>query len=373
MPPTRTATRRSKPTTKSQATMPTVQTNNDVDTTITAPQDDSLNNNNEVVDTPSTVHVLTEETPSMTPTNKNNTNAAATTPATTPNLPSTATSVSSAKKGRMGSHQASWERNFQSLLYFKARFGDCLVPCKFKEDTTLSHWVEHQRKAKKKGKLAPERIKRLDEVGFIWKVQPGMKAAANAKRSCIGVPIPQVMTNRNKDAVLAAAAAALDGGGGAAISNAVKSLHHPAAGIESPGTATSRLLGIVGDGTGGKGSSVQIEVLLRTAAIKLGRDSNEVAPFVDRLHKEWYYETHQLQGLEVDTLARYIPHGLAREAMKLIHTEPFKWGISQNNGSTAAVGTTATSTGDTVMNTTTSAQNKDEATTTTMVQDLVPL
>jgi hypothetical protein len=308
--------------------------------------------------TNSTVPSLTTPIPASTPTPEALARAAAAAAMPTPK----------SKSGRVGSHQASWERNFHSLLSFKARFGDCLVPCKYKEDTTLSHWVEHQRKAKKKGKLAPDRIKRLDQVGFIWKVQPGMKAAANAKRSCIGVPTPQVLANRNKDAMVAAAAAALAGDMGPSSSsfdvltttttaNHVNSLHHPMS-IATAGTEST--------------TSKKIEVLLRTAAIKLGRDSNEVIPFVERLHKEWYYETHQLQGLDIDTLARYVPHGLARQAMKLIQQEPYKWGITQNAVSNAA-GAATNITTVTDIDTTTSVGNKTNNETTVMTQEVVPL
>jgi len=313
--------------------------------------------------TSSTVPSLTTPIPTSTPTPEAMARAAAAAAIPTPPK----------KSGRVGSHQASWERNFQSLLYFKARFGDCLVPCKYKEDTTLSHWVEHQRKAKKKGKLAPDRIKRLDQVGFIWKVQPGMKAAANAKRSCIGVPTPQVVANRNNDAMVAAAAAALgvDVGPSSSsfdatttttttTSNHVNSLHHPVSiAAATAGTESS--------------TSKNIEVLLRTAAIKLGRDSSEVVPFVERLHKEWYYETHQLQGLDIDTLARYIPHGLARQAMKLIQQEPFKWGITQSVVANTAVGTSTNNTTATDIDTTAAGENNNNNDTTVMAQDVVQL
>ena len=75
---------------------------------------------------------------------------------------------------------ADWEKAFKALTKFKAREGHCDVPQKHLEDgLALGAWVGTQRrnidqsdlgkpKAGKKCPLTPERIKRLDSLGFSW-------------------------------------------------------------------------------------------------------------------------------------------------------------------------------------------------------------
>ena len=62
-----------------------------------------------------------------------------------------------------------WEERFDLLNQFKEREGHCSVPRSHKEDgANLGTWVNSQRQAKKTGKLAPDRQKMLEEVGFEW-------------------------------------------------------------------------------------------------------------------------------------------------------------------------------------------------------------
>jgi hypothetical protein len=66
----------------------------------------------------------------------------------------------------------SWEIGFVTLEQFKRREGHCRVPLKHVEEgITLGRWVMTQRTFRKKGKLDHERIKRLDSVGFNWKLR----------------------------------------------------------------------------------------------------------------------------------------------------------------------------------------------------------
>ena len=63
-----------------------------------------------------------------------------------------------------------WEEGFSKLQQFKERERHCRVPQEHKEgDFTLGSWVGTQRS--RKDKLTPERIKRLDALGFVWKVR----------------------------------------------------------------------------------------------------------------------------------------------------------------------------------------------------------
>jgi len=62
-----------------------------------------------------------------------------------------------------------WDMSFGILQKFKSREGHCRVPPKHdEEDITLGRWVMTQRAFRDKGKLNPERIKRLDSIGFSW-------------------------------------------------------------------------------------------------------------------------------------------------------------------------------------------------------------
>ena len=65
----------------------------------------------------------------------------------------------------------------QELLDYKKDHGDCLVPVGFKKNRQLSNWVSTQRqewKQLKKGqfsRMTQERIKILNDVGFVWEAQ----------------------------------------------------------------------------------------------------------------------------------------------------------------------------------------------------------
>ena len=60
------------------------------------------------------------------------------------------------------------------LLQYAAKFGNCHVPTKFKENTALGRWVSTQRAEYKKfcngqkSSLNNENIRWLDSIGFAW-------------------------------------------------------------------------------------------------------------------------------------------------------------------------------------------------------------
>ena len=61
-----------------------------------------------------------------------------------------------------------WEKGFRELVAYKEELGDCLVP---QRHTTVSGfklgpWIIRQRT--RKDNLTPERIERLDALGFVW-------------------------------------------------------------------------------------------------------------------------------------------------------------------------------------------------------------
>ena len=58
----------------------------------------------------------------------------------------------------------------ERLLAYRKKYGNCDVPSQWFKDLNLANWVANQRHRHKMGQLAPERVKRLDEIGFVWAV-----------------------------------------------------------------------------------------------------------------------------------------------------------------------------------------------------------
>lgn len=67
-----------------------------------------------------------------------------------------------------------WLRWFQKLKLFKERFGHCNVDQHSEADAALGRWVSAQRTRRNNSKLYPERIRLLDELGFVWDFQAQM-------------------------------------------------------------------------------------------------------------------------------------------------------------------------------------------------------
>lgn len=63
-----------------------------------------------------------------------------------------------------------WGAMFRELQEFRQKQGHCDVPSQWEENPHLSNWVASQRHRRKKGSLPAERVRRLDEVGFVWSI-----------------------------------------------------------------------------------------------------------------------------------------------------------------------------------------------------------
>lgn len=61
-----------------------------------------------------------------------------------------------------------WERCFLKLLEFRRRFGHCHVPAEWAEDINLGRWVVKTRRLRRAGRLSAHKVRRLNEVGFVW-------------------------------------------------------------------------------------------------------------------------------------------------------------------------------------------------------------
>lgn len=61
-----------------------------------------------------------------------------------------------------------WDRMFEQLMQYNANHGHCNVPQKGGIDKRLGKWVNTMRWHRKQGKLADNRIRQLDKIGFVW-------------------------------------------------------------------------------------------------------------------------------------------------------------------------------------------------------------
>jgi hypothetical protein len=70
---------------------------------------------------------------------------------------------------------ALWARRFAELAAYKKQHGHCDVPDRHPENQKLGNWVHSQRWLRKTGGLKPERMLRLDQLGFAWsnQLRPG--------------------------------------------------------------------------------------------------------------------------------------------------------------------------------------------------------
>jgi len=70
--------------------------------------------------------------------------------------------------GKHFTFNASWNRRYEELKYFKIIHGHCNVPCKFFQNKELGFWVKNQRQFFKKKIIENNRIYLLTEIGFEW-------------------------------------------------------------------------------------------------------------------------------------------------------------------------------------------------------------
>jgi hypothetical protein len=61
-----------------------------------------------------------------------------------------------------------WDEMFARLELYREKFGDTLVPQSWKTDRSLAGWVSKQRTNFNRGLILPERIQRLEKIGFEW-------------------------------------------------------------------------------------------------------------------------------------------------------------------------------------------------------------
>jgi superfamily II DNA or RNA helicase len=69
---------------------------------------------------------------------------------------------------RVGVSLRTFDQQIEDLIRYKTLHGNCNVPNEYPDSPSLGSWVGWQRHLKSKGKLSTERIKILEEIGFIW-------------------------------------------------------------------------------------------------------------------------------------------------------------------------------------------------------------
>ena len=67
----------------------------------------------------------------------------------------------------------SWEEMCSELVDFFKLHGHCNVPDEWTAQPELARWVAMQRRAKKLNQLTPERVSRMEEIGFAWSTHDG--------------------------------------------------------------------------------------------------------------------------------------------------------------------------------------------------------
>jgi hypothetical protein len=64
-----------------------------------------------------------------------------------------------------------WDEMFQRLVAYKKVNKSTTVTRNYKEDPELGNWVHHQRVANSSKLISAERTRRLDSIGFVWKIR----------------------------------------------------------------------------------------------------------------------------------------------------------------------------------------------------------
>jgi hypothetical protein len=69
---------------------------------------------------------------------------------------------------RVGNYAPSWNTQYEKLVEFKRKHGNCLVPQRYQEDMSLGPWVDRQWQCHCKNTIRLDRKGLLDELGFVW-------------------------------------------------------------------------------------------------------------------------------------------------------------------------------------------------------------
>lgn len=84
-----------------------------------------------------------------------------------------------------------WSDMLLRLAKYKKKHGHCDVPSSCPSEPDLANWVANQRHRRKMGSLAVARVKRLEELGFVWSVYGKQQSEKVADVRCRQAPVKQ--------------------------------------------------------------------------------------------------------------------------------------------------------------------------------------
>ncbi len=82
--------------------------------------------------------------------------------------------------------EVAWDEIFATLTAYKQSYGDCNVPQGWIDNPKLGKWCSHQRGLYGRNKLSPDRIERLEKLGFVWTEWEEMFAALTIYKQAHG-------------------------------------------------------------------------------------------------------------------------------------------------------------------------------------------
>ena len=71
-----------------------------------------------------------------------------------------------------------WQTMLERLVEYKDKHGDCRVPARYLEDKKLGNWVAAHRGYYRRNQLEEDRIEKLNEIGFIWRIRENSSRAS---------------------------------------------------------------------------------------------------------------------------------------------------------------------------------------------------
>lgn len=68
-----------------------------------------------------------------------------------------------------------WDAMYKQILQYRERYGHCSVPGGWKENRKLATWVRDQRQNYHRHVMPKDRIQKLKDIGFVWRIYPYRK------------------------------------------------------------------------------------------------------------------------------------------------------------------------------------------------------
>jgi hypothetical protein len=75
---------------------------------------------------------------------------------------------------------------YEKLVEFRRKQGNCLVPQRHQEDMSLGVWVSSQRNSHSKNNLRLDRKRLLEKLGFVWKANT-VAARSSSNTDVLGI------------------------------------------------------------------------------------------------------------------------------------------------------------------------------------------